>query len=399
MAQNRKIIKSCRLQGKCGGCKYLNLPYDEQLKKKQIEIKKILGKYGEIEEIIGMENPYYYRNKVHHAFTRDRSGNIISGPYEANSHWVLNCENCFIEDKKSQEIIHEIRSLIKKFKIRTYDEDKNYGVLRHVLVRRGFETGEIMVVIVIGSDFFPYAKDFVRTLVKNKPEITTVVLNYNSKKTSMILGEKEKVLYGPGFIYDELCGKRFRISSRSFYQVNPVQTEKLYNTALDFAGLDPKDIVIDAYCGIGTIGICASDKAGKVIGAELNKNAVRDAKINAKENKAQNTEFYSEDAGAFMQKMAAKGRRADIVFMDPPRNGSTVKFMDSLIKMRPKRVVYISCEPTSLARDLKYLTSNGYKCERIKPVDMFPNTVHLETVCLLSKLHEAKHHVNNKHDI
>ncbi len=346
-----------------------------------------------------MENPYYYRNKVHHAFTRDRSGNIISGPYEANSHWVLNCENCFIEDKKSQEIIHEIRSLIKKFKIRTYDEDKNYGVLRHVLVRRGFETGEIMVGIVIGSDFFPYAKDFVRTLVKNKPEITTVVLNYNSKKTSMILGEKEKVLYGPGFIYDELCGKRFRISSRSFYQVNPVQTEKLYNTALDFAGLDPKDIVIDAYCGIGTIGICASDKAGKVIGAELNKNAVRDAKINAKENKAQNTEFYSEDAGAFMQKMAAKGRRADIVFMDPPRNGSTVKFMDSLIKMRPKRVVYISCEPTSLARDLKYLTSNGYKCERIKPVDMFPNTVHLETVCLLSKLHEAKHHVNNKHDI
>ncbi len=386
MAQNRKIVKSCRLQGKCGGCKYLNLPYDEQLKKKQLEIKKILGKYGEIEEIIGMNNPYYYRNKVHHAFTRDRSGNIISGPYEANSHWILNCENCFIEDKKSQEIIHEVRSLIKKFKIRTYDEDKSYGVLRRVLVRRGFETGEIMVVIVIGSDFLPYAKEFTMTLVKNKPEITTVVLNYNSKKTSMILGEKERVLYGPGYIYDVLCGKKFRISSKSFYQINPIQTEKLYKTAIDFACLGANDTVIDAYCGIGTIAICASDKAGKVIGAELNKNAVRDAKINAKENKAQNTEFYSEDAGVFMQKMAAKGRRADVVFMDPPRNGSTVKFMAALIKMNPKKIVYISCEPTSLARDLKYLTSNGYKCERIKPVDMFPNTVHVETVVLMSKV-------------
>ena len=385
MSRSEKTVKHCRLQGKCGGCRYLNLPYGEQLKKKKKDLGKLLSAYGTVEDVIGCDEPYYYRNKVHHAFTRDRSGNIISGPYEANSHWILKCDICFIEDRKSQEIMHTIRDLIKKFKIRTYDEDRGTGVLRRVLIRRGFETNEIMVVLVIGSDFLPYSKAFVNALIKEKPEITTVVLNYNSKKTSMILGEKETVLYGKGYIYDVLCGKRFRISSKSFYQVNSEQTRKLYDTAIELAALTKEDMVIDAYCGIGTIGICASDNAGKVIGVELNGDAVKDARINAAENKTDNIEFYNDDAGIFMQKMAKEGKKADVVFMDPPRSGSTVKFMASMIKMSPDRIVYISCEPTSLARDLKYLTTHGYKCEKIKPVDMFPNTVHVESCVLLSR--------------
>ena len=375
----------CNISKKCGGCQFQGIPYKEQLKKKQKKEQSLLGAYGKVCPIIGMENPYYYRNKVHAVFDRDRKGNIISGIYEEGTHRVVPVENCLIEDEKSQEIIRTIRGMLKSFKIRTYDEDTGYGLLRHVLIRRGFSTGEIMVVLVTGSPIFPSKNNFVKALRKAHPEITTVVLNVNDRQTSMVLGDREKPIYGPGFIKDRLCGCMFRISPKSFYQVNPVQTEILYQTAIDYAGLTGKETVIDAYCGIGTIGLIAAKKASKVIGVELNKDAVKDARINAKENKITNAAFYQGDAGRFMVEMAAKGEKADVVFMDPPRSGSTEEFMDAVAILNPDRVVYVSCNPETLARDLAYFKKKGYRAEKAWAVDQFPATSHVETVVLLSK--------------
>ena len=379
-------VTKCSVSKKCGSCQYQGVPYKEQLAAKQKRMKKLLGKFANVKPIIGMDDPFYYRNKVHAVFDRDKKGNIICGTYEAKTHKVVPIEECMIEDKISQEIIRTIRDMLKSFRIKTYDEDTGYGLLRHVLVRRGFSTDEIMVVLVIGSPIFPSKNNFVKALRKKYPQITTVVLNVNDKKTSMVLGERDIVIYGKGYIRDTLCGCTFRISPQSFYQVNPVQTEILYKTAIEYAGLGRKETVIDAYCGIGTIGLVAAKRAKNVIGVELNPDAVRDARINAKENKITNARFYQGDAGEFMENMAENGEHADVVFMDPPRAGSDRKFLDSLIKMSPKKVVYVSCNPETLARDLAYLTQNSpYKAQKIQPVDMFPHTAHIETVVLLSK--------------
>lgn len=378
-----EIIK-CKTSKKCGGCQYQGMEYSQQLRRKQKKTEDLLKKFGKVSPVIGMEQPYFYRNKVHAVLDRDRKGNIISGIYEANTHHVIPVEECLIEDKKCQEIIRTIRGMLKSFKIKTYDEDTGYGLLRHVLVRRGFQTGQIMVVLVIGSPVFPSKNNFVKSLRKTYPEISTVVLNINDKKTSMVLGERENTIYGPGYIRDILCGCTFRISPKSFYQVNPVQTEILYQTAIEYAGLTGKETVIDAYCGIGTIGLVAARKAGKVIGVELNKDAVRDARINAKENNIKNARFYQGDAGDFMVSMADAGEKADVVFMDPPRAGSTQEFLSSAVKLQPSRIVYVSCNPETLARDLKYLVKNKYQVKKIQPVDMFPFTEHIETIVLLS---------------
>lgn len=376
----------CSVAKKCGGCQYQGLPYKEQLKKKQKMEENLLKKFCKIDKIIGMDNPYYYRNKVHSAFGRDRKGNIISGTYQAGTHNIVAVEECLIEDKKCQEIIRTIRGMLKSFKIKTYDEDTGYGLLRHVMVRRGFKTGEIMVILVLGSPIMPSKNNFVKALRKSHPEITTVVLNVNDKKTSMVLGEREKPIYGSGFIKDRLCDCTFRISPKSFYQVNPVQTEILYQTAIEFAKLTGKEKVIDAYCGIGTISLVAAKHAKKVIGVELNGDAVRDARMNAKENKIENIEFRQGDAGEFMVAMAAQGQTVDVVFMDPPRAGSDKKFLSSVVKLGPKKVVYISCNPVTLERDLKYLVKNKYEVKKIQPVEMFPFTEHVESVVLLSRL-------------
>ena len=378
-------IKKCSVSKKCGSCQYQGIPYKEQLAAKQKKIGKLLKKFGKVKPIIGMEDPFYYRNKVHAVFDRDRKGNIICGTYEAKTHKVVSVEDCMIEDKISQEIIRTIRDMLKSFKIKTYDEDTGYGLLRHVLVRRGFTTNEIMVVLVVGSPVFPSKNNFVKVLRKKYPQIATVVLNVNDKKTSMVLGERDIVIYGKGFIRDTLCGCSFRISPQSFYQVNPMQTEILYKTAIEYAGLGRKETVIDAYCGIGTIGLVAAKRAKNVIGVELNPDAVHDARINARENKIINAHFYQGDAGEFMEKMAENGECADVVFMDPPRTGSDKKFMSSVIKLGPSRIVYISCGPETLARDLEYLTKYGYEVRKIQPVDMFSFTDHCENVCLLTK--------------
>lgn len=376
----------CNISKKCGGCQFQGIPYKEQLKKKQKKEQSLLGAYGKICPIIGMENPYYYRNKVHAVFDRDRKGNIISGIYEEGTHRVVPVENCLIEDEKSQEIIRTIRGMLKSFKIRTYDEDTGYGLLRHVLIRRGFSTGEIMVVLVTGSPIFPSKNNFVKALRKAHPEITTVVLNVNDRQTSMVLGDREKPIFGPGFIKDRLCGCMFRISPKSFYQVNPVQTERLYKKAIRLADLKGKEKVLDAYCGIGTIGMIASKQAKEVIGVELNRDAVRDAIGNAKGNGVKNIRFYQADAGEFMVAMAEQGEKMDVVFMDPPRAGSDEAFLQSVIKLAPKKVVYISCNPETLARDLGYLTKKKYKVTKICPVDMFPFTDHCEVITCLQRV-------------
>lgn len=383
-------VTKCSVSKKCGSCQYQGVPYKEQLAAKQKRMKKLLGKFANVKPIIGMDDPFYYRNKVHAVFDRDKKGNIICGTYEAKTHKVVPIEECMIEDRISQEIIRTIRDMLKSFRIKTYDEDTGYGLLRHVLVRRGFSTDEIMVVLVIGSPIFPSKNNFVKALRKKYPQITTVVLNVNDKKTSMVLGERDIVIYGKGYIRDTLCGCTFRISPQSFYQVNPVQTEILYKTAIEYAGLGRKETVIDAYCGIGTIGLVAAKRAKNVIGVELNPDAVRDARINAKENKITNAHFYQGDAGEFMENMAENGEHADVVFMDPPRTGSDKKFMTSVIKLNPSRIVYISCGPETLARDLEYLTKHGYDVRKIQPVDMFSFTDHCENICLLTKKFEKQ---------
>ena len=374
----------CPVADKCGGCSWINKPYVEQLKNKEKQLKELLAPFCKVEGVIPMEHPEHYRNKVHAVFGENRYHDAISGIYEQKSHRIVPVDSCLIENAKADEIIVSIRGLLKSFHIRPYNEDTGYGLLRHVLIRTGHVTGQIMVVLVLASPILPSKNNFVKALLKLHPEITTVVINVNNRNTSMVLGDKEHVIYGKGYIEDELCGKRFRISPRSFYQVNPVQTEILYGKALEYAGLTGKETVVDAYCGTGTIGMIASDKAAKVIGVELNADAVRDARNNAKANQIRNIQFYQNDAGKFLVEMTGQGAKVDVVLMDPPRSGSTEEFMNSVAQIGPERIVYVSCNPETLVRDLKYFKKKGYRVAKGVGVDMFPFTEHVETVVLLS---------------
>ncbi|MCR4563585.1 MAG: 23S rRNA (uracil(1939)-C(5))-methyltransferase RlmD [Clostridiales bacterium] len=374
---------NCPVMKKCGGCQLLNLSYEEQLSFKQASVIKLLGKFHHVDEIIGMENPYHYRNKVQAAFSVDRNKNIISGVYQSSTHRVVNVDSCLLEDETADAINVTIRSLLKSFKLTSFNEDTLRGFLRHTLIKRGFKSGQVMVVLVSGTNIFPKKKQFVNALIKKHPEITTVVWNINDKRTSLVLGSRNEILYGEGKIEEELCGFTFRISPSAFYQINPVQTEVLYNKALEFASLKKTDTVIDAYCGTGTIGIIASKNAGQVIGVELNADAVKDAKENAKLNGVKNIKFIKADAGKFMLDLAKEKQKIDIVIMDPPRAGSDKAFLSSLVSLSPEKVVYISCNPETQQRDLFFLVKNGYKVRKIQPVDMFPHTRHIETVVLM----------------
>lgn len=386
MSEQKKQV--CPVSKKCGGCKWIDKPYEEQLKAKEKWFQDLMKPYCKPDKAIAMENPTHYRNKVHAVFGEDRKHNTISGIYEAGTHRIVPVDSCLIENEKADEIIVSIRGLMKSFKIRAYNEDTGYGLLRHVLIRTGHVTGQIMVVLVLSSPVMPSKNNFVKALLKLHPEITTIVVNVNNRSTSMVLGDKEQVIYGKGYIEDVLCGKTFRISPKSFYQVNPAQTEKLYGKALEYAALTGKEVVLDAYCGTGTIGMIASDGAKQVIGVELNADAVRDARNNAKKNGIKNIQFYQNDAGKFLVEMAEQQTKVDVVMMDPPRAGSSKEFLESVLKMGPKKVVYISCNPETLARDLKVLTKRDYKVKKCVGVDMFPFTDSLEAVVLLSKRSE-----------
>ena len=377
----------CPVHKKCGGCQLQNMSYAEQLAFKQNKVNRFLKKFAKPLPVIGMDNPYHYRNKVQAAFYTSRGGKIISGVYQSGSHNVVGIDSCQIEDVTADKIITAVRRLMPSFKMTTYNEDTHKGFLRHILVKRGFATNQVMLVMVTGTAMFPSKNNFVKAIRQKFPEITTVIQNINPYDTNLVLGKKQNVLYGKGYIEDVLCGCKFRISPKSFYQINPVQTEVLYGKAIEYADLKGSETVLDAYCGIGTIGIIAAKHgAGRVIGVELNGDAVRDAIDNAKANGLKNIRFFKGDAGAFMREAAEENERPDVVFMDPPRAGSSRVFLDSLIAMSPKTVVYVSCNPETLARDLKYLTENSaYKVRKIQPVDMFPHTNHIECVSLISQ--------------
>lgn len=370
---------------RCGGCQLQNLPYGEQLLHKQREAVRLLGQFGPVEEIIGMAQPLHYRNKVHAAFGLDAWRKPVCGIYQPGSHAIVPVERCLIEDEAADSIILTIRSMLPDFKIPVYDERSGSGWLRHVLVKRGFATGQVMVVLVAANPIFKLQKPFLKKLLEQHPEISTVILNINDRFGPVVLGKREKLLYGSGYIEDLLLGHRFRISASSFYQINPVQTEKLYSTALDFAGLTGKETVLDAYCGIGTIGISASEKAKQVIGVEINRDAVKDAIANARLNGIRNCWFTAGDAGQYMEQLSRDGHRPDVVFMDPPRSGSDQRFLSSLLQCAPKKLVYISCNMETQRRDLEVLLRGGYQVKKLQPVDMFPFTNHVETVALLSK--------------
>ncbi|WP_077622479.1 23S rRNA (uracil(1939)-C(5))-methyltransferase RlmD [Sediminibacillus massiliensis] len=381
-SENR-IKPACSYFYECGGCQLMHMNDQAQKRFKQETIDKLMKPFGKPEPILTMDRPYDYRNKSHTTFGLNNERQIIGGLYAQNSHQLISMDRCLIHDPKADEIWQTIKDMMKSFKMQPYNEDTGQGFLRHVLVKVGKVSGEIMVVLVVASSVFKGKNNFVKALRKAHPEITTILMNVNNRDTSMVLGDQEKVLFGKGTITDTLCGLKFDISAKSFYQINPVQTEKLYAKAIEMAELTGKETVIDAYCGIGTIGLIASKNAGKVIGVEQNKDAVRDAIRNSKRNGVNNARFYQGDAGEFMVEMAARGEKADVVIMDPPRSGSDKAFLSSVVKLKPKRVVYVSCNPETQVRDMNYLVENGYEVKGIQPVDMFPQTVHVETVAEL----------------
>lgn len=375
----------CAFYKECGGCCYQGTEYSRQLSIKQKRVEELLKDYAKVLPIIGAKEPEYYRNKVHGVFGHDKKGNVFTGIYQEGTHKIIPVVQCRIEDKRAAAIMQTIAELVKAFKYKVYDEDAHSGLMRHVLIRVGKKTGQIMVVLVITSPVLPSKNNFVKELVKLHPEINTIVLNVNDKNTTMVLGDKNITAYGTGYIEDELCGLRFKISPSSFYQINPPQTEILYNKAIEFAKFSGNENIIDAYCGIGTIGMTAASRVKRVTGVELNKAAIKDAISNAKQNNISNVRFVAEDASKYMTALARTGEKVDAVIMDPPRSGSTKEFVDAVSRLAAEKIIYISCNPESLARDLLWFKQKNYKVKLIQPVDMFPFTSHIETIVLMSR--------------
>lgn len=381
-----KSYSECPLAHKCGGCQLQSLSYRDQLEYKMDEVYDILGSWRKIAPIVSMQDPTNYRNKTQVVFDRQK-GKIVSGIYQNGTHRVIPIHSCMIQDQESDEILQTIRHLMKKFSIEPYNEDNGHGVVRHVLIRKGFKTGQIMVVLVCGSPIINNLQNFIALLKQSNKNIKSILLNLNDEKTSMVLSdEPEEILYGKSYIEDEMCGMTFRISPKSFYQINSIQAEKMYTIAMRMARLKDTDVVVDAYCGTGTIGLIAAKQGIKsLIGIELNAQAVNDANTNAFKNGIDNATFVCDDASTYLTKMAEEKSSIDVLFMDPPRSGSDKTFLHSVIKVAPKTIVYISCNMNTLDRDLKTL-SRDYDVVGIQPVDMFPYTTHVENVVLLTRI-------------
>ena len=379
-----RIEPKCKVCTACGGCQYQQLNYKAQLAFKTKRVKDAIERIAHIKDVeiktcLGMDNPYFYRNKIQMPFGKDKKGNIVYGFFKENSHDIIPVKKCYIEDERAADILWDIKELVKDMRLSVYNEDSGNGLLRYVLVRTSLHYPEVMVVLVTTEMNFPGQRNFVDALIKKHPEITTVIENVNPRHTNVILGIKEKVLYGKGYIKDSILDLAFNISASSFYQVNPVQVVKLYKTALNLIDFNKKEIVLDAYSGVGTIGLIASKNAKKVYSVEINKSAHYNAIENAKQNNVTNIEFVCADAGEYIASFDGK---LDIVIMDPPRKGSDEKFLSTLINKNIKKISYISCCPETLARDIEYL-SPFYKVDYIQPVDMFPMTAHVETVACL----------------
>lgn len=375
----------CPVSKKCSGCQLSNLSYEQQLEWKQKDVNGLLGSYAPVNPIIPMDDPCGYRCKVQAVFRSDRSGRIISGVYQSSRNGIVGIDRCMVNDPRADEIIIGIRELMRSFKIQPWNPGTDRGFIKHVLVRIGRKTGEILVTIVGSGSMFPKKKDFVSALVKKFPAIKTVTFSVNRSPEFLTLGDHHEVLFGEGFIVDEICGKKFRISPQSFYQVNPEQAEKLYTYAISAARLTRNDVILDAYSGTGTLGIIASDHVKAVQGIEYNAAAVRDAVQNCKLNGiTRNAAFNRGDAGEYLRERAVKGAYFDAVLMDPARAGADKRFLKALCSIKPERIVYISCNTVTLARDLKTL-SKDYNVIDIQPFDMFPFTRHVECVVSMSR--------------
>ena len=380
---------------KCGGCPLLTLPYPEQVAKKQARVSTLLGHYAPVEPLRAMQEPWHYRNKAIATFAMQR-GKLVLGLYAEGSHRVLPGCRCLLQSEVLNRTLSAVLDAARACRWVAYDEDRGTGLVRHAVLRTSRE-GKVLVTLVTARPELPGSRNFCTALRKAAPWVVGIVQNINPTQTSAVLGNREKTLFGRGFVTDTLCGLQFAISSRSFYQVNPVQTEVLYRTALELAALTGKETVIDAYCGIGTIGLCAAARAGRVIGVERNPAAARDAAANARRNRIANAEFVCADATEWMMQQADK-LRPDVIFLDPPRAGSTPECIAAVAKMNPRRVIYVSCDPETLARDIVLFGRSGYRARRCLPVDLFPHTKHVETVCLLV-LRNPVTHINIDVDV
>ncbi len=366
-----------------------HLSYDQQLVFKQKQVEHVLAKIAKMPEVtvqptIGMEEPTGYRNKAQIPVRRVE-GELVTGFYKKNSHDLVEIEDFFIQDPQIDQAIIKVRDILQRFQVRGYNEEKNEGQIRHIIVRRGHYTHQMMVVLVTRKEKFFKAKEIAEAIHEALPEVVSVIQNINEEKTNVILGEKEKVLFGQSYIEDQLLGKTYRISSKSFYQVNTVQTEVLYQKAIEFAELKNDDVVIDAYSGIGTIGLSIADQVASVYGMEIVPAAIEDAQFNALTNKIENAHYEVGKAETVMKKWQEKGIKPTVLVVDPPRKGLDARFIDSAIEMAPERIVYISCNPATFARDVKLFAEDGYKLEKVQPVDLFPQTHHVECVGLLRK--------------
>ena len=385
---DNRVEPSCDIYAKCGGCQLQHMSYEEQLNFKRQKVKDTLLRLGgidiEVEEVLGMKHPYRYRNKVQLPIGR-YNNKVNIGFFAPRSHNIIDLKSCFIQDEKADKIIKILREWIEKFNISIYDEKEHNGNLRHIMVRTAFKTAEVMVVLVTKDEKLPHKEELVNKLTHNLEGIVSIIQNVNTQKTNVVLGKKSIVLWGKDKIIDYIGDFKFAITPLSFFQVNPIQTEVLYNKALEYADLKGNEVVFDAYCGTGTISLFLSQKAKKVYGVEIVEEAIKSAKLNAKENNVDNVDFIVGESEQVIPELIEKGIKADVVVVDPPRKGCEKSLLEAIANMSPEKVVYVSCDPATLARDLGILEELGFKTMKAQPVDMFSNTYHVETVVKLIK--------------
>lgn len=388
-ASEKRVEPVCGTYKRCGGCNLQHYSYEEQLNFKTERVKNVISRIGKLEDVIihntlGMGTPYNYRNKVQ--LPVGATGEeILVGFYAPRSHDIINMDKCYIQDEVGDQVIALTKQWMKKFKISPYDEKSHSGIVRHIMVRKGFKTGEIMVVLVTRSEELPHKQEFIDLIKENITRVVSIIQNINKEKTNVILGLKSLTLWGQDHISDYIGEFKFNISPLSFFQVNPVQTEVLYGKALEYAGLTGEEMVFDAYCGTGTISLFLSKKAKKVYGVEIIPEAIENAKENARANGVTNAEFIVGKSEEEIPRLIAQGIKADVVVVDPPRKGCEESLLKALAEIKPRRIVYVSCDPATLARDLGVLDGLGYKTLQIQPVDMFPQTAHVETVVLITR--------------
>lgn len=388
-------MNQCPSSKLCGGCPLLGLSTQKQEQEKRKQVQNLVSQSGlklQVEPVLMAEEPFAYRNKIIAAFAKDKNKRVYWGLYAAKSHKVVPGSACLMQPKIVNEILDEIASLVQSMKIELYNPKTRTGLLRHVLIRWGAKTDQIMVVFVMNSQVFPSRKNMVTALTKKFPQITTILQNVNSRDTSIVLQNDSRILYGKGMITDELCGLKISFTASSFYQIHHDQCEVLYNLAARLLNLNEKDTVLDTYCGVGTIGLYLADKCKSVLGVEINPEAIQCARLNAKQNDVENIRFLAMDSTKFMENAARNRSHFDAIILDPPRAGATREFIESACRLNPKKILYISCDPSTQMRDLKQFKRLGYTGKTIHLVDMFPNTAHIESVVLLTKDHKDSFH-------